>query len=118
MFLLRLSPLVPYNLLNYVMGVYPITILQFSIANLGMVPGILIYVYIGTAVSSMGALFETNSGGSILKLVMFSVGLVFAIIAIIIIIAYTKKELQNALKEKEEAEKAQNDQESLVQPRE
>ncbi|CAI2370986.1 unnamed protein product [Moneuplotes crassus] len=117
MFLLRLSPLIPYNLLNYVMGVYPITIIQFSIANLGMVPGILIYVYIGTAVSSMGALFETNSGGSILKIVMFSIGLIFAVIAIIIIIAYTKKELNKALKdkEKEEKNKIRSDQESGLQ---
>ncbi|CAI2370597.1 unnamed protein product [Moneuplotes crassus] len=117
MFLLRLSPLIPYNLLNYVMGVYPITIMQFSIANLGMIPGILIYVYIGTAVSSIGALFETSNGSSILKIIMFSIGLVVAVVAIIFIIAYTKRELNKALieKEKEEANKPNEDQENHLQ---
>ena len=75
MFLLRLSPLIPYNLLNYVLGVYPVTLYQFQIANFGMLPGIIAYVYVGTAVSSFGALFQTNSEESIIKMVMFGVAL-------------------------------------------
>ena len=104
MFLLRLSPLIPFNVLNYAMGIYPVKLSQFLIANFGMIPGILVYVYIGTAVSSMGALFETNSGGSLIKIIMLAIGLIIAIGAVILIWVYTKKELTKALKEKEDEE--------------
>ena len=101
MFLLRLSPLIPYNLLNYVLGVYPVTLYQFQIANFGMLPGIIAYVYVGTAVSSFGALFQTNSEESIIKMVMFWSGLAITMGAVMAIIVYTKKELNKALIESE-----------------
>ena len=102
MFLLRLSPLVPYNVLNYVMGVYPISLYQFQLSNFGMLPGIIVYVYVGTAVSSLGALFQTDNGGAIIRMIMFCGGLVIAAVAVVVIIIYTKKELNKALLEKEQ----------------
>ena len=102
MFLLRLSPLVPYNVLNYIMGVYPISLYQFQLSNFGMLPGIIVYVYVGTAVSSLGALFQTDNGGAIIRMIMFCGGLVIAAVAVVVIIIYTKKELNKALLEKEQ----------------
>ena len=50
-----------------------------------MVPGIVVYVYVGTAVSSMGALFDQSGSSSLVKLIMFGVGIIFAIAAIVVI---------------------------------
>lgn len=77
-----------------------------------MIPGILVYVYVGTAVSSIGALFDQSGGNSIIKIVMFSIGLIFGIIAIIVICVYTKKQLNKVVREMEEAleNEAQDDQ--------
>ena len=46
-FLLRLSPLVPFNLLNYALGVTTIPAVDYVIASAGMVPGTLLYAYGG-----------------------------------------------------------------------
>ena len=45
---MRLSPIVPFNLQNYALGVTAISFLQYLTATLiGIAPGIAIYVYFG-----------------------------------------------------------------------
>jgi uncharacterized membrane protein YdjX (TVP38/TMEM64 family) len=47
--LLRLSPVFPFNLLNYALGLTRISFRDYVLATLlGMVPGILLYVYLGS----------------------------------------------------------------------
>ncbi len=46
-FLLRLSPLFPFSLLNYGLGLTKVKLLDFVVASLGMIPGTLLYVYSG-----------------------------------------------------------------------
>jgi len=46
-FLLRLSPIVPFNFLNYALGVSRISFKDFSIASVGMLPGAVMYAYAG-----------------------------------------------------------------------
>jgi uncharacterized membrane protein YdjX (TVP38/TMEM64 family) len=45
--LLRLSPVFPFNLLNYALGLTRGRFVDFVIASLGMVPGTIVYVYLG-----------------------------------------------------------------------
>jgi len=45
--LLRLSPVFPFNLLNYALGLTRIGFRDYAIASVGMLPGTLLYVYIG-----------------------------------------------------------------------
>ncbi|MDQ6914105.1 MAG: TVP38/TMEM64 family protein [Verrucomicrobiota bacterium] len=47
--LLRLSPLIPFNLSNYLYGLTAIRLLPYIVASFfGMLPGTLLYVYLGT----------------------------------------------------------------------
>lgn len=46
-FLLRLSPVIPFNVLNYALGLTQVRVVDFLIASLGMIPGTLLYVYTG-----------------------------------------------------------------------
>ncbi len=55
-FLLRLSPVFPYNLLNYALGLTRVSLRDYVLASLGMIPGTLLYVYYGKAVGSLAAL--------------------------------------------------------------
>ena len=48
MFLLRLSPLVPYNLLNYALALSGVTYRDYLLASVGMIPAIIMYAYYGT----------------------------------------------------------------------
>jgi len=46
-FLLRLSPVVPFNFLNYALGLTTISVWDFVAASLGTIPGALVYTYAG-----------------------------------------------------------------------
>lgn len=46
-FLLRLSPIVPFNFLNYALGVTKISGRNFVAASIGMIPGAVMYAYAG-----------------------------------------------------------------------
>ena len=46
-FLLRLSPVFPFNLLNYALGLTRVSFTDYAIASLGMLPGTILYVYYG-----------------------------------------------------------------------
>jgi uncharacterized membrane protein YdjX (TVP38/TMEM64 family) len=55
--LLRLSPVFPFNLLNYALGLTRVRFLHYLAASIAMLPGTLLYVYYGKAAGSLaGAL--------------------------------------------------------------
>ena len=56
MFLLRLSPAFPFNLLNYALGLTSVRFADYLAASVGMLPGTLLYVYSGKAVGDVAAL--------------------------------------------------------------
>lgn len=55
-FLLRLSPIFPFNLLNYALGLTRVRFVDFLLASIGMLPGTLLYVYYGGVVGEVAAL--------------------------------------------------------------
>ncbi len=54
-FLLRLSPAFPYNLLNYALGLTSVRFRDYVLASLGMIPATFLYVYYGKALGSLAA---------------------------------------------------------------
>jgi uncharacterized membrane protein YdjX (TVP38/TMEM64 family) len=46
-FLLRLSPVVPFNFLNYALGLTTLSLGDFVAASVGMIPGAFVYAYAG-----------------------------------------------------------------------
>ncbi len=56
MFLLRLSPLIPFTPLNYALALSGVRYRDFAVALLGMVPAILLYTYYGKVVGDVAAL--------------------------------------------------------------
>lgn len=54
--LLRLSPIFPFNLLNYGLGLTRVRFVDYLIACLGMLPGTFLYVYYGKALGDLAAL--------------------------------------------------------------
>lgn len=55
-FLLRLSPVFPFNLLNYALGLTNVRFADYFIACLGMIPGTLLYIYYGRLVGDVAQL--------------------------------------------------------------
>lgn len=88
--LLRLSPLIPFNLSNYFYGVTAVGFLPYLIASaVGMLPGTLLYAYLGGA----GKAGLTGGGGSPLKYVFLGLGLVATIGVTFIVSRAAKKAL-------------------------
>ncbi len=62
--LLRLSPLFPFNLLNYALGLTKVRLRDFVLASwIGMLPGTALYVYLGSLVTSVGDLLAGSATG-------------------------------------------------------
>ncbi|MFQ5457563.1 MAG: TVP38/TMEM64 family protein [Myxococcota bacterium] len=55
-FLLRLSPIFPFNLLNYALGLTKVRLGDYVLASVGMIPGTLLYVYYGKLAGDVAAL--------------------------------------------------------------
>ena len=86
-FLLRLSPLFPFNLLNYALGLTRVRFADYLVAGIGMLPGTLAYVYAGSVAGEVASL----AGGAAtmrnpLEYAIWGVGLV-ATFAVAIVVA-------------------------------
>lgn len=78
--LLRLSPIFPFNLLNYSLGLTKVSFLSYVAASIAMLPGTLLYVYYGKAAGSLAALAggaQTEKGPG--SWILLSVGLLATI---------------------------------------
>lgn len=59
--LTRLSPVFPFNLLNYAFGLTGVSLKNYALGSVGMIPGTILYVYIG---SLAGDLARIGTEGS------------------------------------------------------
>jgi uncharacterized membrane protein YdjX (TVP38/TMEM64 family) len=55
-FLLRLSPIFPFSLLNYALGLTRVDFADYVVASVGMLPATLLYVYWGKVAGDVAAL--------------------------------------------------------------
>ena len=58
--LTRLSPIFPFNLLNYAFGVTGVSVKDYIIGSIGMIPGTVMFVYIGSLAGNL-ALIGTDA---------------------------------------------------------
>lgn len=52
-FLTRLSPIFPFNLLNYAFGVTQVSLKDYILGSVGMIPGTAMYVYMGSLIGEI-----------------------------------------------------------------
>ena len=90
--LLRLSPIFPFTMLNYLLGITRVPIPQYAFGNLiGMLPGIVAFVYLGTLPTAMAG--ASNGGQSTVRYVLYGVGLLATIAVTVIITRMAKRAL-------------------------
>jgi uncharacterized membrane protein YdjX (TVP38/TMEM64 family) len=95
-FLLRLSPVFPFNLLNYALGLTKVRFLDFFIASAGMLPGTLLYVYYGKLAGDVAAL---AGGSAVAKGPEYYAVLVLGLVATIVVTTLVTRIARRALKE-------------------
>lgn len=59
--LTRLSPIFPFNLLNYAFGVTQVSLRDYILGSVGMIPGTLLYVYLGSLVGNLADLGHASA---------------------------------------------------------
>lgn len=94
-FLLRLTPVVPYSLLNYSLGLTQVRFRDFLLASAGMLPGTILYVYYGKVIGDVAAL----AGGAAVPRdtaywVFIAVGLAATIAASVLVTRTARRALQ------------------------
>ncbi|MEO7387073.1 MAG: VTT domain-containing protein, partial [Gammaproteobacteria bacterium] len=74
--LLRLSPVLPFNLQNYFYGVTDVKLVHYVPATfLGILPGTLLYVYLGSVGKA-----ASGEGGGPLQWLLFATGLLATVV--------------------------------------
>lgn len=97
--LLRLSPIFPFNLLNYSLGLTQVRLKHFLLASwIGMLPGTVMYVYIGSIAGSLTALGAGREARTAGEWTLYVLGL----LATVAVTVYVTRIARRALREKVE----------------
>jgi uncharacterized membrane protein YdjX (TVP38/TMEM64 family) len=100
-FLLRLSPLFPFNLLNYALGLTRVRFADYLVASAGMVPGTLLYVYYGTVAGDVARL---AGGGTVRRDAGYYVVLGLGLMATVLVTTVVTRVARRALREATDGE--------------
>jgi uncharacterized membrane protein YdjX (TVP38/TMEM64 family) len=98
--LLRMSPIFPFNFLNYALGLTKVSFVKYALASLiGMLPGGLMYVYFGSAARSLADVAAGKVEDGWAGQIFFWVGLA----ATIIVAGFVTRLAKRSLKQAEQA---------------
>lgn len=99
MILLRISPMFPYIVLNYMLGLTDIKLRDYVIGGIGMLPGQVVRLFIGTTLSTMTSdsmslysIIDGEYGGLIIAMAIL--GVIVGISGITYITILTKRYLR------------------------
>ena len=97
-FLLRLSPFFPFNLLNYALGLTTVRFRDYVVASTGMLPATLLFVYYGNI---LGDVARVASGAPIPRgpeyYVLLGIGLAATIIVSALVTRIARRALRDAI---------------------
>ena len=102
--LLRLSPIFPFNLLNYALGLTRVSLPAFVLASfVGMLPATFMYVYLGSIVTSVADLASgAPSEGGWAQTALLWGGLAATVVVTVFITRIAQKALREAMQDQEE----------------
>jgi uncharacterized membrane protein YdjX (TVP38/TMEM64 family) len=95
-FLLRMSPVFPFNLLNYGLGLTRVRFVDYVVASLGMIPGTLLYVYYGKLAGDVATL---AGGVAVEKGAGYWAVLVLGLVATVVVTTIVTRIARRALAE-------------------
>lgn len=101
--LLRLVPLLPFNMLNYLLSVTPVGIWEYMLASwLGMMPITLALVYVGTTLKDLSDVTHGWGEISTTRWMLIVLGLLVSVVLIVCVTKVAKSALDKALAENAE----------------
>lgn len=92
--LTRLSPVFPFNLLNYAFGLTAVSLRDYMLGSLvGMLPGTVMYVYLGSLITSLSELAAGRPSAGAAQQFFYFAGLA----ATVVVTLYVTRVARNAL---------------------
>ena len=93
--LTRLSPLFPFNLLNYAFGITGVSFKEYALASIGMLPATVMYVYIGSLAGDVARIGSEDQSTDAIKWGIRIIGFV----ATVAVTVYATRLAQKAIAE-------------------
>lgn len=95
--LTRLSPIFPFNLLNYAFGLTRVRFRSYALASwIGMLPGTIMYVYIGSGLRSLADAAAGSAQPPVARRVFFWAGLIVAVGVAVLVTRIARRALKEA----------------------
>ncbi|MDZ8225229.1 TVP38/TMEM64 family protein [Nostoc sp. ChiVER01] len=96
--LTRLSPIFPFNLLNYAFGITGVSLKDYFIGSVGMIPGTVMYVYIGSLAGNLAMIgTETQPTNPTLQWAIRILGLIATVAVTVYVTRIARKALEEEL---------------------
>ncbi|MEH1866820.1 MAG: TVP38/TMEM64 family protein [Nostoc sp.] len=96
--LTRLSPIFPFNLLNYAFGITGVSLKDYFIGSVGMIPGSIMYVYIGSLAGNLAMIgTEAQPTNPTLQWAIRIFGLIATVAVTVYITQIARKALEEEL---------------------
>lgn len=112
-FLLRLSPVFPFNLLNYALGLSQISLKDYVVGTMGILPGTVMYVYLGALVGNLATLGATDSSQSPQAATVQWIIRIVGLMATVAVTLYVTRIARKALNEALPSDKSSSDESVL-----
>jgi uncharacterized membrane protein YdjX (TVP38/TMEM64 family) len=97
----RLSPLLPYGLLNYAFGLTNISLARYALASwLGMLPATIAYSYLGAAAGQLADIEPGRDASTSARYVLFWAGLSASVLLTLVVTQIATRALRQSLQEK------------------
>jgi uncharacterized membrane protein YdjX (TVP38/TMEM64 family) len=95
--LTRLSPIFPFNLLNYGMGVTGVSLKDYVLASVGMIPGTIMYVYIGSLAGSIATIGGETSANPVAQWAIRIIGFLATVAVTLYVTQIARKALDESI---------------------
>ncbi|KAL7502150.1 hypothetical protein ACHAWX_000473 [Stephanocyclus meneghinianus] len=98
--LLRLSPIIPFNAINYIGGITGVSLKDYSLALGGILPGTILFCFIGASAGNLSESQDRKNGPATIAAVV--VGIILSLIAVYVMSTQAKKEFNKIVEQQEQ----------------
>ena len=98
--LLRLSPLFPFNVLNYALSLTRVRLRDYVLGSaVGMLPGTALYVYLGSLATAAAGLSSASDAGGGARLALYVAGFVATVVVVVVAARAARRAVDSQLEE-------------------
>ena len=102
---LSISPQTPkFNAINYIVGTTNMSLRDYALAEVGILPGTILFCYFGATAGSLSSSEESVSSDPTTKIFILIIGIFFGIAAVATTSVYAKRELRSLMEAKTSTE--------------